>query len=251
PLCAAGAPCDYCRCGVIDMPIEDRSLVSEHIFEIRQRALGRVLDIRGLIADRISERLALSYWSITDNRVDFQTSADSDREAAFVSHRNLGYVTRRAETRNFFVDRTLRFIRELLHLDGFELRSVLRFGVRTRVLYPYQGRFEALTRRVTELMPLHQNYTQPFNASVEDVGPVIVLRREDLRIKVQAGPMNLQQSKSLMKGHDDLPDVGFYFDLDQYKSDLGPMQEGDIAALLRSLHNQAWHAVDFYNRLLF
>lgn len=233
------------------MPLEDRTLTTEYVVEVRYKALGRIVDIRGLIADHISQNLDLSFWSITENRVDFKLEEDTDREVAFVSHRNFGYVVRQCETRHYFPDRALRFVRELTRINGFELRPVLRFGVRCRVVLPFEGKFGDLLKRVNELIPVDRNYVQPFNAQVEDVGPVYILRRGDTRIRFQAGPMNLDQAKTFLPFNQNLPDVGFYIDLDQYQSNVDKMEERDIAGLLKLFNNQSWEAIDFYNRLLF
>lgn len=232
------------------MPVDDRAIVSEHLVEIRYRALGKLVDIRGLIADWIADHTDLSYWSIADNRVDFQISENSDREKAFVTHRNLGYSTRSPDTRNYFPDRAIRFIRELLRVEGFELRPILRFGLRSRLLLPYDGQFESLLRRVNELMPLHEHHSRPFSAQVEDVGPIVVLRRGNIRIKFQSGPMGRDQARAMLGVTEQLPDTGFFMDIDQYQANIGPMNERDVATLVRSLNDHAWDAVDFYNRLL-
>lgn len=232
------------------MPIDARTIISEHILEMRYRPFGRLLDIRGLIADWIADHAGLSSWSITENRVDFKINEDSDRERAFVSHRNLGYVVRSPDTRNYVPDRATRFVRELLRVDGFQLRPVLRFGYRSRFLLPYTDGFEDLVKLVNARMPLPESLTKPFDARIEDVGSVVVLRKGKTRIKVQSGPMEQEQAKGVLQGHEHLPVVGFFIDMDQYQIDVGEMVEKDVTELLRSLNDSAWAAVDYYNGLL-
>jgi len=181
--------------------------------------------------------------------VDFRVTQESQRELAFVSHQSFGYSVRRPDTRNYLPDRAMRFIHELLQVQGYELKPVTRFGVRSRLLLPHEGRFAAFVRRVTEAMPVPANL-RPLNTEVEDVGPVLVLRRGETQIKLQVGPMELEQSKAILPGHENLPEVGLYIDQDHYQSRLGRMNERDIANLLRSLHAQVWEVVDFYNHLL-
>jgi hypothetical protein len=234
------------------MPLEDRALTTEHVVEVRFRAFGRLLDIRGRIADWITDHSDFTFWSVSENRVEFRLSETSQRETAFVGHRNLGYAVRRPDTRNYLPDRALHFVGELLRVDEFELRPFVRVGVRLRVLFPFQGEFAALLRRVNERVPVHNNLVEPFHAEVEDVGPVLILRRGDRRIQVKAGPMAQEQSQSLMQGYDNLPLVGFYLDQDHYQTEnLGHPTERDLAHLVRSFSTAAWEAVDFYNRLLF
>lgn len=234
------------------MPVEDREITSEHVLEVRFRAFGRFLDIRGKIADWITDHSDLTYWTISDNRITFRLSETSQREVGFVGHQNLGYAVRRPSTRNYLPDRGLHFLSELLEVDEFELRPVIRVGVRLRVLFPYQGRLEALVQRVTGHIPAHQNLVEPFHAEIEDIGPVLVLRRGDIRIKVGSGPMAREQSASHFQGYEDLPEVGFYLDQDHYQVDAqGRLGERDVTSLVRSFSTAAWEAVDFYNRLLF
>lgn len=234
------------------MPVEDRLIVAEHVLEVRFKAFGRILDIRGRIADWIADHSDLTHWSISENRVQFQLSETSQREFAFVGHQNLGYAVRRPDTRNYMPDRAMRFIAELLRVDEFELRPFTRVGLRLRVLFPYQGKFDALVQRVNDRLPTNNNLVEPFHATIEDVGPVLVLRRGDVRIKVQSGPMLRERSASILQGYDNLPDVGFYLDQDHYQTDhLGRPTERDLAHIVRSFNSAAWEAVDFYNRLLF
>jgi len=234
------------------MPLEDRALTTEHIVEVRFRAFGKLLDIRGRIADWIADHSDLTYWTVSENRVEFRLNETSQRETAFVGHRNLGYAVRRPDTRNYLPDRALHFVAELLRVDEFELRPFMRVGVRMRVLFPHQGEFAALVRRVKERLPVNNKLVEPFHAEIEDVGPVLILRRGDRRIKVQSGPMAREQIQATMQGHDNLPNVGFYLDQDHYQTEnLGRPTERDLAHLVRSFSTAAWEAVDFFNRLLF
>ena len=154
------------------MPVPDSDLVCQLVVEVRYRPFGSLIDYRGRIADRVAEKMGLSFWSISENRVDFKNSEASDDERAFVSHRHLGYQVWHPATRNFLPDRASKFIRELTQIDGFELTPLVRLGVRFKVLFPSKDNFGDLLERVNEHIPVPKNLVQPFNATVkEEVDP--------------------------------------------------------------------------------
>jgi hypothetical protein len=233
------------------MSLDDRKLVSEHVLEIRHRAYGTFLDMRGRIADTVAAAGQMTAWSVTDNRIDFKPNEEDEREVGFVSHRNLGYIVRSPDSRNYMQDRALRFIRDLVAVRGYELREVKRFGFRSRFLSPSKDSFRALLKKVNDRMPLPEQLVSVFEAQLDDYGPVAILKRGNMKIRVQCGPMEKEQSKGLFeKQADRLPDVGFFVDIDHYQADLGVMGEREISTLLRSMNDSAWKAIDAYSDLV-
>ncbi|HYS03690.1 MAG TPA: hypothetical protein VEW47_00710 [Candidatus Dormibacteraeota bacterium] len=235
------------------MPLDERNVVSEHVLEIRYRAFGALLDIRGRIADAVAAKGQMSVWSITDSRVDFKPTDEDEREIGFVSHRNIGYVVRTPDTRQYMHDRAMRFIRDVFAVDGYKLPDVVRFGFRSQILFPTRDSFAGLLKKTSERMPQPKQLTEVFDAQIEDYGQIVVLKRGETHIRVRGGPMQSAQAKtetSLGAQKDRIPEVGFFLDLDHWRTNPGPMDERKISALLQQSNDSAWKAASAYHDIL-
>ena len=82
--------------------------INEYTLEIRYRPNPKILDFRGSWAEAISAHMKLPEWSILENRVDIYD--DKTKERAFVGFRNAGYVAQDTPTRNYFADKTSRYL---------------------------------------------------------------------------------------------------------------------------------------------
>ncbi|MGB9627770.1 MAG: hypothetical protein ACPL6D_03840 [Thermodesulfobacteriota bacterium] len=102
--------------------------INEHIFEIRYKPNPKVLDYRGSWAEAISEHMQLPDWRILENRIDVYNEKIGER--ALVGFRNAGFVTRNTPIKKYFPERTIKFFRYVLYLNGFgKILFVERIGV--------------------------------------------------------------------------------------------------------------------------
>jgi len=70
------------------MPDTEKSVVNEHVLEIRYKPNPKILDLRGTWAEQISLHMDLPHWRIVANRIDAFTEGESIH--AFVGFRNGG-----------------------------------------------------------------------------------------------------------------------------------------------------------------
>jgi len=115
----------------------DTRIRSQHILEIRYKPIGSFLNVRGSVADRVSENTPLKEWAIGADRVDFHDALDKTRETGFVTYRNAGYLCLLPATRSYFADRAAKFIKQVLSIDGLHFSPVLRIGSRSTFVGTY------------------------------------------------------------------------------------------------------------------
>src|SRR3989442_11090007 len=235
------------------MPLDEKNVVSEHVLEIRHRAFGRLIDIRGLIADAVAAKGQMPVWSITDSRVDFKPSDEDQREVGFVSHRNIGYVVRSPYTRQYMHDRAMRFNRDVFAVEEYRMPDVVRFGFRSQILFPTRDTFAGLLKKTNERMPLPKQLNEVFDAQIEDYGQIVVLKRGETHIRLRGGPMEGEQAKtetSLGAQKDRIPEVGFFMDIDHWRTNPRPMDDRKISTLLQQVNESAWKAASAYHDIL-
>jgi hypothetical protein len=144
--------------------------INDHTFEIRYKPNPKVLDYRGSWAEAISDHMKLPDWRILENRIDIYDEKVGER--AFVGFRNAGFVTRNTPTKNYFPEKTIKFFRYVLNLDGFgKSLFVERIGVRSRFCRKYEGAFEELREKyTTKYLSLTETAKKIIDAKLVDIG---------------------------------------------------------------------------------
>ena len=81
----------------------DKVMLAEHTLEVRHKASGTFLDVRGYIADYIQQEKFLPHWSIDFNYVTFRDDPQKiAKDGAFIGFKSAGYIVFNPESRNYF-----------------------------------------------------------------------------------------------------------------------------------------------------
>jgi hypothetical protein len=117
-----------------------------------------------------------------------------------------------------------------------------------QALLPWEGSFQELLKQSAVTLGLDIQKLVPIAGELEDIGPVVIIRREGVIIKARCGPMQESQAKALLQDQDSLPPVGFYVDIDQHQSDTGPLAESEIVARVKTWNARNWAALADYEQ---
>ncbi len=208
--------------------------VSEQVFELRFTPSAKILDRRGEWAERLSTELALPRWQIGRDRVDVYS--EDERQRAFVSHRNAGFIVLDSDSTTLHAERSQRFMRILSALDGFRREiSVDRLGVRGRYCVGFSGTFEALRARITSRYvsvpdALRRAYGQ--NLAVQDIGISLNFRDGSKAVNTSCGPMLDSKLASHFRHRRDFPPVSLYLDIDTFRV---PKATATLDAILKNV----------------
>jgi len=216
---------------------------SEWFSEIRYEPLGRFLNFKGSIADRIKAELStFKHWRIGENRVDFHNEEGeedlSNEVTAFVGFKSIGYSLSRPDTKDYFPQQVNKFIRTVFDENSeFLLPPVTRIGLRAYVVVPFDGDFDALNKIYVErLVGPFKEIQELFGNKISDAGISLDFFKKGRRSAAfKSGPMKLQQMESIFKVEDDLPDVGLFFDIDVFKSFVENPESIDLSQVCREI----------------
>ena len=200
---------------------KDKIMLTEHVLEVRHEASGKFLDVRGVIADFIRNENFLPHWKIDTNVVNFRDQSDKiAREGAFVGYKNAGYVVLNPATHNFFTDRAKAFWKLLLKLknEGYQLPSLTRFGMRTKIFAPSLSRsFEEINKIMYEEL-FSEKARSLVGGSETDLSFNINLKESGFNVHVTGGPIHKEEAGQYFQFSDDyFKKCGLYLDLDYYK----------------------------------
>jgi hypothetical protein len=224
--------------------------INEHTFEIRYKPNPKVLDYRGSWAEAISDHMKLPDWRILENRIDIYDEKGGER--AFVGFRNAGFVTHNTPTKNYFPEKTTKFFRYVLNLDGFG-KSLLveRIGVRSRFCRKYEGTFEELKEKYTaKYLSLTEEAKKIIDAKLLDIGGPLNFADRHGNFNTMSGPMIHDQLSDFFGKAEGLPKVGLYFDIDYW---LKPNKEMDGGEILRNIEEfaiSAWNKFESISALI-
>ena len=196
--------------------------ISEHIVEIRYPPSVRILDHRGQWADEIAALMALPQWKISVDRADVHDA--ENREGCFITLGNAGYVVNNPTTANEFSERATKFIRFVLERSGFaKPLRIMRLGVRSRFCYEVHEPFDRLLERFqARYMCLMPEAKKAIDAKLVGIGAPLDFADDEGHFNTGCGPMLKQQIKELFPNAKDvdLPNVGLYYDVDYWKSEV-------------------------------
>lgn len=229
----------------------DSRIRSQHILEVRYKPVGSFLNIRGSIADRVAEHTPLREWSIGQDRVDFHDGLEQTKETGFVSYRNFGYLSLLPPTRQYFPDRALKFIKEILSSGGLSVDPILRIGVRSTFIFPYSDTMEQLVKVLIDRTGYpKQKMEQVFGGTIIDIGMPTNFESGNGRFNIQLGPMKKEQIEATVRWHDDYPDVGLYLDIDFFKLNPGSMSYDTLSKVIRAFADDSWDKADMVLTLI-
>lgn len=224
--------------------------LNEHIFEIRYKPNPKVLDFRGSWAEAISDHMKLPEWRILENRIDIYDEKNEER--AFLGFRNAGFVTHNTPTKNYFPEKTTKFFRYVLNLDGFERNPfVERIGVRSKFCAKYGGSFEELREKYTSnYLSLTDKAKKIIDAKLLDIGGPINFADRHGNFNTLSGPMIHEQLTQYFGKPEGLPNIGLYFDIDYWLKPNKEMEGKEILRHIEEFANSAWNKFESISGLI-
>lgn len=225
--------------------------INEHIFEIRYKPNSKVLDHRGIWAEKLSKHLELSEWQILENRVDVYNKENKLR--VFVGFRNSGSVCFASPTSTYFPDKTKKFFRFVLDLDGFEKSLfVERIGVRSKFCSPFSGSFDELRDRyATRYLIPTKEVMNAYDAKLIDIGGPLNFADKHGNFNTMSGPMPKDQIQGFFNQEVDFPEIGFYFDIDYWLKPNKVVENKDILNMISVFAREAWSKHEKITNLIF
>lgn len=197
--------------------IKEEIMVSEHLMEIRHGAIGSFLDVRGLVADYIRNEHLFDHWKIDIASVHFRdTQEDIKKDGAFAGYKNAGYIVFDPPTKNYFIDKAIKFWEVLIKNKHYRISDVERLGLRTKIFIHYGQRFEGLRQKIYETL-----YTDKMNNIVgnfiNDFQFTMELKDGDYDVRMSGGPMHENEAEKLFDfSSDQFKTTGFFIDLDYF-----------------------------------
>lgn len=196
---------------------KDKIMLTEHILEVRHKASGIFLDMRGYVADYIFQEKFLPHWKIDMNVVNFHDESKKIKtEGAFVGYKSAGYVVLNPQTRNFFSDRATTFWKILLKNGQYQLPQPTRFGTRTKVFVPSAMTFEDINKAMFEGL-FSEKARALVGGNEKDLQFTIDLRESGFDVRVTGGPMHKDEAgKYFQFESDHFAKCGLFLDIDYY-----------------------------------
>ncbi len=189
----------------------------EHIIEVRFLPIIGFLDRKAIIGEYLSDKLNMPHFSISMDRFDLWSS---DRNVQlFVSNKNYGLVVLAPPTRNFFTDNIKSFLNALKEdIFEFKFRPLVRIGVKSKFLYPWNNTFENLLKKFeNNFFNLSPDALKCFNRKVYDIGAFWDLKGKDnSMMATRSGPMKKEQAEGIFDKNikSKIPEIGLYFEAD-------------------------------------
>lgn len=224
--------------------------VSEQTLEIRYKPNAKILDFRGSWAEAISAHMKLPEWGILENRVDIYDGTTKER--AFVGFRNAGYVAQDAPTKNYFPDKTSKYVKYLFNLEGFgKALHVERLGVRCKFLRAFEGEFTKLLEKYTSnYLSLTDKAKEVLNAKLLDISGPLDFQDQYGNFNTLSGPIREEQIGRFLERKEGLPAVGFFFDIDYWIAPKSEMSDRDVLKKIEEFANSAWDRFDKLSKLV-
>lgn len=222
---------------------KEKVMLAEHILEVRHKASGSFLDVRGNVADYIHDRGLFPHWKIDTNVVNFRDLPDKVKlEGAFIGYKNAGYFVYNPETRNYFVDRAGAFWRSLLENEIYKIPPVTRFGARTKVFLPSKKSFNKINKAIYETF-FTENIRSVVGGKENDVQFIIELTESKFEVRLSGGPVREGEvNKYLSFESDHFSKCGLFLDLDYYKTQ--DINHDSIPTLIKEGINLTWEKVE-------
>lgn len=222
---------------------ENKVIVSEHVLEIRHHATGRLLDVRGNVADYIKSADIFPHWEIDTNVVKFRDAPKKpEKVGAFAGYQSAGLFVYDPDTRNFFEDKFGKFWRTLVKNQHYSVPDITRFGCRSKLFYNSQKSFEDINSEIYSKF-----FSEEFRGLVgnqeKDLQIVIELKEQGFDVRVTIGPIHKEEANRYFTFHSDhFTDAGVYIDIDVYKS-VGVTHK-EVPTLTKRAMDIAWAKAD-------
>lgn len=225
--------------------------LNEYIFEIRYKPNPKILDFRGAWAEQISDLMKFSEWRIIENRIDIFDKSSKNR--AFVGFKNAGFISNDVPTANYFPDRTIKFLKFILDLDGFNAPLYVdRVGVRQKSYTEFSKGFdELLSRYSTRYLILSEKLKNIMGAKLIDIGGPLNFADKYGNFNTMSGPMNDDQARQFLNKQEVLPKIGLYIDIDYWQKPKEIVQNEKLLKLISTYTSKCWEKQQSITELIF
>ncbi len=183
-------------------------MTQKFVFEMRFVPDPSFLDTKGTLTKKLINK-NFQKWIVADNTVQM-TGTNGN---VFISYSNLGFTTSKIEEVDIYVqeiDEVLKFYGDI---------PPLRWGVRIQKLFPSDKDFLKLLKKYSEVfLKFQPSHFSKINGELADLAINYVFRNEHNTYHIQSGPMENNQAENIFEASiEDLPDTGFFIDLDIYR----------------------------------
>lgn len=198
----------------------EKIMLSEHVLEVRYKASGTFLDVRGYIADYIHQNGVFPHWNIDTNVVNFRDESNVIKtEGAFVGYKSAGYVTLNPQTRNYFTDRASSFWNMFIKNDHYKIPNPLRFGARTKLFVPSTQSFDKINKVMFEEL-FTEKARSLIGGKETDLQFTVELQEDVFDVRVVGGPLHKDESRKFFKfDAEQFSQCGLFLDIDYFKTD--------------------------------
>ncbi|MBC8346379.1 MAG: hypothetical protein ISR82_00130 [Candidatus Marinimicrobia bacterium] len=219
---------------------KDPITLNELIFEIRYKANPKILDLRGTWAEKISDVMELSEWRIIQNRLDIFDKSSKNR--AFVGFNSAGFISNDVPTAHYFPDRTLKFLKFIMGLDGFNTPlQVDRIGVRQKSYTEFTKGFDELCSRYeSRYLMMSEKLKTIMGAKLVDIGGSLNFNEKHGNFNTQSGPMKEDQAHQFLNIQGTLPEVGLYIDIDYWQKPHNIVSDEKLFDLISTFASESW-----------
>ncbi|MBM3252636.1 MAG: hypothetical protein FJZ16_00090 [Candidatus Omnitrophica bacterium] len=233
-------------------------IISRQIFELRYKAVAKVLDLRGALVDDLSKECSFEHWKVSRNRIELKLSED-DTEKGFVSYYNCGYVIYNASTKNYFSDKAIKFTKALLNNINFTADYFLRFGVRSTFCREVKSEFKDLVEKFAQKTNIkNTELLKIYKGKLVDIGFPLNFEEGDKSYNTMCGPMDKEQMPQFIIEPGtviekiDFPELALFFDIDIFRKEIGKIKtKDDILNLISSYSKESWKYFEHvYNHFL-
>ena len=224
-----------------------RTILAEHVFEVRHVASGTFLDVRGYVADYIKECKLFPHWNIDTNIVNFR---DKEKKAAtdsaFIGYKSAGYIVFNAPTKNYFPDKSAKFWNTLIKNNHYKIPELLRIGIRTKAFFPLSETFEEIRNAIYNKFYTKESQNL-IGGSLNDLQLVIDYEEEGFKVFLRGGPIKKgKATKYFNFESEELKNGGLFLDLDFFKKD--PIEHKNIPPLIKTAINITWKKLETITR---
>jgi len=222
---------------------KDKTMVTEHVFEVRHVASGTFLDVRGYVADYIRDSKLFPHWNIDTNIVRFRDARKAVKvDAAFIGYKSAGYTVFNAPTKNYFPDKTVKFWNILKANKHYAIPDLLRVGIRTKAFFPLSKNFEEI--RDTIYGKFFTEFSHSLiGRNLDDVQLVIDYREEGFKVFLRGGPIKKEEAKKYFNFKTEgFQNNGLFLDLDYFKTE--NISHKNVPDLISAAMNITWKKIE-------
>lgn len=222
---------------------KEKTMITEHVFEVRHTASGTFLDVKGCIADYIRNSNMFPHWSIAGNTINFRDQEKSaEIDAAFIGYKSVGYIVFDAPTKNYFQDKAIKFWNVLNKNEHYKIPELLRLGIRTKAFFPLSKTFEEIRDTIYAKF-FTEDSRKLIEGNLEDLQLVIDYTEQGFKVFLRGGPIKKDEAgKYFNFKAKEFENNGLFLDLDFFK--IKDISHENVTTLIPTAINIIWKKLE-------